>query len=852
MNKRIISPQPEEDDIVLDQTIRPQRLNELINQDHVRENLSILIEAARQREEALDHVLLYGPPGLGKCITSDSYILTEGGWTEFSALIPSDIAEGEYVPHQTCLYGLEGLEHASHVYSGGVKDTIHLETRSGFAIEGTPNHPIVVATPDGPQWKRLDQVTCDDWVAIARGMQIWGSPQSVQYQITVPGGEQRRTILEREVRFVHQALSERLGRPPCASELRYACRADNSPSSPLAAQRIGLSFSDGRRMLTQQIEIQVPSEIYISNGYSFPTTITPQVAYLVGLIIGDGHFESRQENFGACRIHNCDDELLGAVQALCHNLFNYKASIKRYNGRTPFVPLPQNIGRFFLHIGLQAVTAEHKKIPAAILHSPAPVVAMCLRGLFDSDGNVWPEGYVEFSSSSCKLVIQVQLLLANFGIIAHRSQKDADGKPHYSLFIGGQDAELFHEHIGFGLSCKRQRASGNGKHPLPRGTSRSEIVPQVHQALRAIIKKTAPHSRALYKRLDHVRSGDRNFSRRIIQEYLELLGPKVHTLPEMQVVDALRDPKIYWDRVAVIRPGQARVYDFCVPGTHSFVANGFYNHNTTLAHITANEMEVPIRVTSGPAIERAGDLAAILSNLREKEVLFIDEVHRLGRAVEEILYPAMEDFALDFVIGKGPSARSIRLNLPRFTVVGATTRLALLTAPLRTRFGAIFRVDFYDQEALEAIVRRTAWVLDVEVDDAGTAEIAQRGRGTPRVVNRLLRRVRDFAQVRADGRITAQVARDALDLLEVDERGLDDLDRQVLHTIIEKFSGGPVGLETIAAAVSEEPDTIMDVIEPYLLRLGFLDRTPRGRVATMRAYEHLDLPYDRAEQPRLL
>jgi Holliday junction DNA helicase RuvB len=273
---------------------------------------------------------------------------------------------------------------------------------------------------------------------------------------------------------------------------------------------------------------------------------------------------------------------------------------------------------------------------------------------------------------------------------------------------------------------------------------------------------------------------------------------------------------------------------------------------TTLAHVTANEMESPIRVTSGPAIERAGDLAAILSNLREKEVLFIDEVHRLGRAVEEILYPAMEDFALDFVIGKGPSARSIRLNLPHFTVVGATTRLALLTAPLRTRFGAIFRVDFYDQEALEAIVRRTAWVLNVEIDDAGTVEIARRGRGTPRVVNRLLRRVRDFAQVRADGRITAEVARDALDLLEVDERGLDDLDRQVLRTIIEKFGGGPVGLETIAAAVSEEPDTIMDVIEPYLLRLGFLDRTPRGRVATVRAYEHLDLPYDRVEQPRLL
>jgi Holliday junction DNA helicase RuvB len=272
---------------------------------------------------------------------------------------------------------------------------------------------------------------------------------------------------------------------------------------------------------------------------------------------------------------------------------------------------------------------------------------------------------------------------------------------------------------------------------------------------------------------------------------------------------------------------------------------------TTLSHIVANEMGVPIRVTSGPAIERTGDLAAILSNLHHKEVLFIDEVHRLGRAVEEILYPAMEDFALDFVIGKGPSARSIRLSLPRFTVVGATTRLALLTAPLRSRFGATFRVDFYSQEELAAIVRRAAGVLEVDIDAGGAAEIARRGRGTPRVALRLLKRVRDYAQVRANGRVTAGVACEALELLNVDERGLDDVDRRVLLTIIEKFEGGPVGLDTIAAAVSEESDTIMDVIEPYLLRLGFLDRTPRGRVATIRAYEHLDIPYQRSEQPTL-
>lgn len=273
---------------------------------------------------------------------------------------------------------------------------------------------------------------------------------------------------------------------------------------------------------------------------------------------------------------------------------------------------------------------------------------------------------------------------------------------------------------------------------------------------------------------------------------------------------------------------------------------------TTLANIIANEMHVAIKTTSGPAIERPGDLAAILTNLRAGDVLFIDEVHRLSRAVEEVLYPAMEDFQLDLIIGKGPSARSLRLKLPRFTLIGATMRYAMMSAPLRDRFGAIYRLDYYDLAAMETIVRRSASILGVPIDDGGVTEIASRARGTPRVANRLLRRVRDYAQVRADGTITAEVARAALAMLEVDALGLDEIDRKVLRTIIEKFDGGPVGLETIAASISEEADTIMDVYEPYLLQLGFLDRTPRGRVATRRAYEHLGIKYPDASQERLL
>jgi Holliday junction DNA helicase RuvB len=276
---------------------------------------------------------------------------------------------------------------------------------------------------------------------------------------------------------------------------------------------------------------------------------------------------------------------------------------------------------------------------------------------------------------------------------------------------------------------------------------------------------------------------------------------------------------------------------------------------TTLANIIAHQMSVNLKITSGPAIERAGDLAAILTNLRKGDLLFIDEIHRLGRVVEEVLYPAMEDYALDIVIGKGPSARNIRLKLPRFTTLGATTRLDLLASPLRDRFGAIFRLEFYSPEELQQIVTRSAAILAIPIDTDGAFEIAKRSRGTARIANRLLKRARDFAQVRADGVITQAVAHEALSLLNVDSLGLDDLDRKVLLSIIEKFGGGPVGLDTIAASVSEESNTIMDVVEPYLLQLGFLDRTPRGRTATARAYEHLGQPPPaterRPEQPSL-
>ena len=262
---------------------------------------------------------------------------------------------------------------------------------------------------------------------------------------------------------------------------------------------------------------------------------------------------------------------------------------------------------------------------------------------------------------------------------------------------------------------------------------------------------------------------------------------------------------------------------------------------TTLAGIIANELGVNFRITSGPAIEKAGDLAAILTNLDEHDVLFIDEIHRLSRSVEEVLYSAMEDYALDIIIGKGPSARSVRIDLPKFTLVGATKRAGALAAPLRDRFGIVSRLEYYKQEELEFIVTRAADILNIGIEQAGASEIARRSRGTPRIANRLLKRVRDFAQVVGNGVITADIADEALKRLHVDKMGLDRIDRRVLKCIIENYDGGPVGIETIAAAVSEERDTIEDVYEPYLMQLGFLGRTPRGRVATKLAYDHLGI-----------
>lgn len=844
---RAVAGQVQPGDKQVDHALRPRSLQEMIGQERLRDKMQILVDAARQRGDALDHVLLYGPPGLGKCITGDSLVLTDQGIVPLSDLVPSSLAPDSYATSDTIVYGLQGLERASHVYANGLSRTLRVRTRSGFEIEGTPNHPLLVATEAGPQWRQLDELTANDYVAIARGAETWGHAQTTLLERSTP--EMRRLHTEAVVTEAYGALSAQLGRPPTTTELRwtYAGGVSRNIVAENTAKRLRLPLSDGRKVAQAQEPWQIVNLADHSDACQI--TLDADLAYLLGVVVGDGHFE-RGSGYPGFVITAADPNMQREIQRVSEASLGFRPRVKQYGAKAPKLSFSQRLGEVLLSFGMHPVTAANKVVPSAVLTGTRQIAIGFLQGLFDADGCAWPDGYVEFGTRSRVLAIQVQLLLANLGIIAHRTRKQRTGADFWTLFIGGEDAARFFEIVGFRLQYKQARCCGLDSRP--RKWSRVELAPGCNRLVHNLLIKSGPHTRAVHKVFDHVKRNDRTPTRRQVRYYLSLLPATCAQEPEYATLTELLNPAIYWDRVATIEEGCADTYDFVVPGTHSFVANGFYNHNTTLSHILAHEMGANLKVTAGPAVEKAGDLAAILTNLRKGDILFIDEIHRLGRAVEEILYPAMEDFSLNIVVGSGPGARNIQLSLPKFTVVGATTRLALMTSPLRARFGVVERFDFYEQPAITEISLRAARLLQAPIDIEGAQAIARRARGTPRVALRLLRRLRDYAQVRASGRITAEVAEKALALLEIDELGLDDLDRRVLDALINKFSGGPVGLDTLAASISEEPDTIMDVVEPYLLQLGFLDRTPRGRVPTRAAYAHMQVPYpERPEQSGL-
>jgi Holliday junction DNA helicase RuvB len=834
-----------DDEQQIELSLRPQVLREYIGQKKVKDNLSIFIKAARARGEALDHVLLNGPPGLGKCITADSLILTGHGLVPFQSLLPDSMPADSDQPLEIELYGLNGLESTSHIYANGLGSTRRILTGSGFELEGTPNHPVLVATPTGPQWKQLRELSTDDYVAIARGTEVYGQAQSTTWMSDRPNEIRKRN--EERVRRLHQELSQSLGRPPAAIELRQAAFQGPSRNTrpQTVAHRLGSPLLNGRHITTVSNPWGLVTEP--SDSDSVTITMDADLAYFLGVLVGDGHFE-KTSNHPAFVITCGETEMAKELQRISLKHFSYAPSLRQYGKQTPMIRFSQNCGKVMIAFGAKATTAAHKAVPSAVLSGTREIFIGFLQGLFDADGNVWPDGYVEFGTRSKTLCHQTQLMLANLGVIARRRKQSINGAAFWKLFIGGEDAQRYHDTVGFRLSRKRLRASG--LNDRARDWSRGEMAPHVNGLLRILFKKSQPHPHAAHKYFDHVKRGDRTPTRRQITRYLSFLPETVQQEPEWLVLQSLTNPSIHWDPVVSITESTAETFDFVVPGTHSFIANGFYNHNTTLGHVVAREMGAKIKTTAGPVIEKAGDLAALLTNLEENDVLFIDEIHRLHPAIEEILYPAMEDFELDLVIGQGPSARSVKLDLPKFTLVGATTRPGLITAPLRGRFGINFHLDFYPAEDLQIIVERSASILNARIDDGGARAIAARSRGTPRIANRLLRRVRDYAEVEYDGNITDEVATDALNRMEVDRYGLDEVDRKLLTSIIEKFNGGPVGVGTISAAINEEKEAIEEIYEPYLIQIGFLNRTPRGRVVTPAAYKHLGLNYGASEDDK--
>ena len=818
-----------------EKALRPKALDEFIGQQKIKDNLRVFVTAALQRGESLDHVILSGPPGLGKCITSDSLILTAGGWRLFADLIPDGIQPGESAPVSVTVQGALGLEPASHVYRSGRVPTVCIRTTNGFEIEGTPHHPVLVASAAGPTWKRLGDLTTHDAVAVSRGARVPGTEAAAPF---VPAGRAaQRSRSERRTRHVHHGLTTTLGRPPSVTELRksYALATGGiaSPTPETTAHRLGLAFTDGR-------QIARPATAHAVGAFSDDhqtVALGAGVAYLLGALVGDGHAEAD----GGFVLTCAEPEMQADAERIVETAFGRPAHFRQYGDKSPRLTLGADIGSTLAAFGLTPGQAAEKSIPRAVLAGTPAVAAAFLQGLFDADGHARLDG-VEFGTRSERLARETQLLLSGLGVIAYRKKTEKAGAPFWTLFIGGTDAVLFFREIGFRLSRKQERAASL---PEARGWSRSDLVPGAGDLLLDMLRATGPHPRALHKAFAHC--ADRTVSRQQATSLFALLPAVAADLPEATTLAALLDPRLVWDAVTETAEAEAEAYDFVVPGSHTFVANGIVNHNTTLAYIIAEEMGTSVKTTSGPALDKPASIAGLLTNLEAGDVLFIDEIHRLAPVVEEYLYSAMEDYAIDILIDSGPSARSVRIVLPPFTLIGATTRKGMLTKPLLARFGIDFRYDYYTADLLQEIVMRSADLMKIEIDPQGAFEIARRSRGTPRIANKLLRRTRDFAEVQTagapggDGRITRELADYALNALDVDEAGLDEMDSRILLALMEKFDGGPVGVSTIAVAVGEDAGTVEEVYEPYLIQEGFMARTSRGRVAARRAYEHFDI-----------
>ncbi len=786
----------------LDRSLRPRTLDEFVGQRRVREQLGVFIDAARHRDEALDHALFAGPPGLGKCVTPDTMVFTTHGMEPIGDL--GTIGGETWQPITRPIAGLYGTRTADYFYDNGEGATLRVTTRSGYRVEGTPNHPLLVRGGDGRlQFRRLGELRNGDEVAIRLGAQVFGSTTKLHV--------------------------EGVGMP--------------SMSDPAHA----------------------------------PDELEPELARLLGLMLSGGRLSPGGDGFVfVARDSARAEEIRRIAQScLCLHLESFGSGPlgERWGARSPRVAT--------LLRGLGLERDGFGAIPACVYRAPRLLVAEFLRGVF------WGVEHAPvFTHPERTVIAHLQLMLANMGIESviapsvdgwalrasaepagydtfdpedapsiHDPYAELGGQRHHGsepddAVVRLRDRERAElrtavgremaaqrvgagSNVGFGLTAAGVLVAldGDSADSYRRGGATSaDITPVTVENTGSIQIMEASVTVA------EVEPGERGRA---------LLRDAVHDHQALAVRSARsklrRDEmvELAWEPVTSIEPGHAHTVDVSVPDGHTFVGNGIVCHNTTLASVVANELGSTMHNTSGPALEKKADVAAILTSLGPNDVLFIDEIHRLSTAIEEVLYTAMEDYQIDIVLGQGPAARTLRLDLEPFTLVGATTRTGLLTTPLRDRFGITQRLEYYDVDELTQVVLRSARLMGLEIDAEAAQEIASRSRGTPRIANRLLRRVRDVAQVRYEGRLTLDVSHEALDLVDIDPQGLDRIDRQVLETILVKFGGGPVGLSTLAVAIGEEPHTIEDVYEPFLLQRGFIQRTPRGRIITPRGRAHL-------------
>jgi Holliday junction DNA helicase RuvB len=744
---RVADPSADTGEDEFDRSLRPKTLDDFLGQARVREQLRVFIDAARGREEALDHALFAGPPGLGKCITPDSILFTNSGMIPIGSL--GDLEGESWQPITKPVAGLYGMRTADYFYNNGVGATLRVTTRAGYRVEGTPNHPVLVRDGGGRlEFRHLSELKSGDEVAIRLGARVFGSST----QLHVEG-------------------------------------------------------------------VKAPT---LSDPAVVPSNLTGDVARLLGLLLVDGRMSPGGDGIVVTTRSREREREIDALctEELCLILDDFGEGPfgRRLGQRSP------RVASFLRGLGLTRDGFDC--IPAPIYRAPSTVVAEFMRGVFFGS-----EDAPTCTFADRRIVAHLQLMLANFGIESAISMGErgyrldvVEEPPVYQSYNVDSGGDHYNAPVA-GPSISSNPTGGFGMAPAARQDIQVLPRPMAVEAPPTIsVAEVEPTERG----------------RALVRDRLHLSDGRA--LAVRSVSAPLKSDEVVelaWEAVASIEPGYAHTCDVSVPDGHSFIGNGIVCHNTTLASVVANELGTTMHQTSGPALERKADVAAILTSLQPRDVLFIDEIHRLNTAVEEVLYSAMEDYQLDIVLGQGPSARTLRLDVAPFTLVGATTRTGLLTTPLRDRFGIVQRLEHYNVDELRSIVERSAQLLEIEIDDQASVEIAMRSRGTPRIANRLLKRVRDVAEVRHDGNVTLEVAREALDLVDIDGAGLDRLDRAVLETIARTFSGGPVGLSTLSVALGEEAHTLEDVYEPYLLQRGLIQRTPRGRIITERGYEHI-------------